>query len=527
MVPGIIGNPYLGGHFPWPKQALFLGAHLEAHTGDDDDPIFECMFGGAAGPGKSDALLMACSQMVFLYPNSSSIILRRTFEELTEPGALLDRAMAWWYGLPGVHWTGKKFMFPNGAQVSFGHHNHQKDDKRYQSAQYQLVCFDELTCWPTDHALMHLRSRIRRDRCAGDVPLRMLCATNPGEQGHIWVKNRYIGGVDQDTGEEIEPVAPFIPGRISDNPSLDQEAYFASLGHLHPTRMKQLRDGDWSAREPGDYFREEWWGPPLDPDEMWLASDCIRIRWWDLAASESDKSAATAGVLMARHVRGVRAIEDCVSFHKTTGERDDRIIETALADGKHVVVGLEIEPGSGGPSQVYYLEKRLKKLGFRVVYARPKPEQGRADKKHVHASKASATGKLGRAVPVSACVYHGHVRRGEAVDQRDDEWGADVGKPVNEQRHGIRVYAGRYLRTYLDKMEGVPNMEPGSQRLLEFDEADATIGAWKWLEAHPAGGQVPGRYDATEPVPAELHDIHPADRPDQHAGDKVAGRWRQ
>lgn len=515
ICPGIADNPYLGGHWPHPKQMAFLSAHLHMPPTriEGDRPIHECLFGGAAGPGKSDALLMACGQMVFLYPGSSSVILRRTFEELTEPGALLDRAMSWWAGIKGVRWTGKKFIFPNGSQVSFGYHANHRDDARYQSAEYQLVGFDELTYWDTDAAWMHLLSRIRRLGKRRDVPLRMLAGANPGGPGHSWVKRRFMGDHDPETGEWIAPVAHFIPAKMTDNPSLDVDAYLASLSHLHPTRRAQLRDGDWSAREPGDYYREEWFGPWLDPDkDTWASSDCIRIRWWDLAASSDEKSSATSGVRMARHIRGVRAVEDCVSFHKTTGERDAKIVEVAKRDGKSVIVGLEVEPGSGGPSQVYYLERRLKKAGFTVVYARPRAEQSKADQKHVHARTEHAKGKTGRAEPVSACLYHGHVRRGESLNRDEEDWGVDMGKPVTDQTHGIRIFAGTWTRAYLDRMEGFPNIESGSQRIIQADEADATNGAWQWLEAHPMFALPPGREREDGRPTRDPQDLHPSER---------------
>src|SRR5258707_13468937 len=43
-------NPW-GPHWPWPKQAAFLSL-----------PHREALYGGAAGGGKSDALLMAAAQ---------------------------------------------------------------------------------------------------------------------------------------------------------------------------------------------------------------------------------------------------------------------------------------------------------------------------------------------------------------------------------------------------------------------------------------------------------------------------------
>jgi len=57
-------------HTPTPKQLAFLLC-----------PRSEAFFGGAAGPGKTDALLMAALQLVE-QPRYSALLLRRTFRQL-------------------------------------------------------------------------------------------------------------------------------------------------------------------------------------------------------------------------------------------------------------------------------------------------------------------------------------------------------------------------------------------------------------------------------------------------------------
>ncbi len=54
----------------------------------------EALFGGAAGGGKSSALLMAALQYVDI-PNYSAMLFRRTLADLTLPGALMDRFRHW------------------------------------------------------------------------------------------------------------------------------------------------------------------------------------------------------------------------------------------------------------------------------------------------------------------------------------------------------------------------------------------------------------------------------------------------
>ncbi len=519
--PNVIDNPFFAGHFPLPAQAQFLGLHLKHAKPKGQDEVFQALYGGAAGGGKSDALLMAAAQYAWKEPEFAAVLFRRSFTDLTSPGALLDRALEWWIPA-GVKWQATKstFLFPSGAKVSFAYLWKPQDHLKYQGAEYQLSCWDELTQWPDQRQYDYVGiSRIRR-KADSRIPLRTLAASNPGGPGHQWVKRLFVGGVDPDTGILERGIHPYVPARIADNPYLDQAAYSRGLSHLHPTLVQQLLNGDWEARDQGDYFRAEWFGELLDPErEPWPRGDAIRIRWWDLAASEDAHASETAGVKMARHNRGVRAVEHCRTGRWTPGKRDDIIIQTAQADGKGCVVGIEIEGGSGGIAQYLSLEQRLKARGYRVVGARPRQLTGREEDLMVRQS-STISAKTGRADPVAACLYRGYLRRGEAPRTSDNEnsphWGADVGKL---DRDGIRLYSGTWTQAFLDDIEGFPP-ESGKEGV---DTVDAMSGAWAWLEAHPP--RPPRLAQAPRMELGEQHDTHPVDRLERRLDRDGYGRW--
>jgi phage terminase large subunit-like protein len=517
ICPHVVGNPYIP-HWPTPPQAQFLGLHRLQPVFRG---VFEALYGGAAGGGKSDALLMAAAQNAWAFPGSASIMFRRTYTDLAQPGALLSRASEWW--LPkGVHWDGtnKIFTFPNGAKVAMAYLAGPNDHLRYQSAEYQLVGFDELTQWETSRQYEYVgRSRVRR-LAGSQVPLRLLSASNPGGPGHDWVKELFIGGTDMVTGKPFDGKYPFIPARIEDNPYLDRAEYIESLMHLHPTVRDQLLRGDWHAREPGDYFRAEWFGPLLDPKTTPLPDDHVAVRWWDLAASEKEDAARTAGVLMARLRRGVRVVVHAAAFRATPGKRDAAIVRQAVLDGRHVVVGLEIEPGSGGIAQFESLKARLEAKGFRVAGARPKSET-HTDKesKLIVRGTPSVQGKAGRCDPVASCLERGHQRRGECPDTGEPWWGADADRSFYEQRDGLRLYVGGWTQAYLDEVEGFPEV-------TLLDLADATSGAWAYLEAHPYGQQLPPQRDKSKKARHDDPDACPEDREDEaEIGKDRAGHW--
>ena len=84
LCPRVYGNPWIP-HWPLPAQQVFLGLHLSSPT----DRVFQALYGGSAGGGKSDALLMAAAQYAWNEPDFAGILFRRTFTDLTQPGALL------------------------------------------------------------------------------------------------------------------------------------------------------------------------------------------------------------------------------------------------------------------------------------------------------------------------------------------------------------------------------------------------------------------------------------------------------
>lgn len=463
------------GDAPHPKQLRFLGL---------DDR--EVLYGGAAGGGKSDALLMGAS-LFWDITGYSAIIFRRTHTDLAQPGALLDRSHAWWSQRNDCAWDGtnKIWRWASGAKIALAYMSKPNDHLRYQGAEYQFVGFDELTQFP-EHQYRYVGlSRMRRLEGV-DIPLRLRGASNPGGPGHVWVKQRYM---DDPEGRI------FIPAKVQDNPSLDQRTYIEGLEGLHPTVRAQLLAGDWDARDPGDYFRLEWVGPlmsePFRPDET------LRIRWWDLAATEKtedDKgaSARTAGVLIGKHMSGLYQIQHADAFRLTPGRRDDRIIQQAQMDGRAVVVGIEQEPGSGGIAQAESLQKRLKKEGYRCVI-----ERATGDKMH-------------RADPFAS-----ELERGWSTAWQPDE--------KTGLCRGVRMVAGAWTQEYVDEVSGFPEAE------LK-DLMDASSGGFEYLRGKAVRGQQPvGRPDTPQKAPAYAgeHFSHEDDEGGGEDGVAPLRRWHR
>jgi hypothetical protein len=175
-------------------------------------------------------------------PGYTALLLRRTYADLAQPGAIMERARAWLAGT-AAKWNEqrKQFRFPSGAVLQFGYMESAQDRFRYQGTEYQFCGFDELTQFP-EQSYQYMFSRLRK-LATSDIPIRMRSGTNPGGIGHEWVRRRFIdpGGHDR----------PFVPALIDDNPSLDAVAYRVSLSQLDAATRAQLERGVWVRDSEG------------------------------------------------------------------------------------------------------------------------------------------------------------------------------------------------------------------------------------------------------------------------------------
>lgn len=228
LVKTVLKNKYIP-HEPFKNQAYFL-----CNTSE------ELLYGGQAGGGKSDALLMSALQYVE-EEDYHAILLRRTYKDLALPNAIMNRCANWlrpFVESKEVKWDKdtKTYTFPSDSTVTFSYLAHNNDLDQYQGAEFQFVGFDELTQF-TEKQYTYLHSRLRK-LDDSIVPIRMRAGSNPGGRGHDWVKKRFI--LD-------DSPAPFIQSAYTDNKHLDIEQYGRQLDKLDELTRLQLKYGDWNA----------------------------------------------------------------------------------------------------------------------------------------------------------------------------------------------------------------------------------------------------------------------------------------
>lgn len=349
----------------------------------------EALFGGAAGPGKSFALLYLAMRHVDA-PGYRALLLRRTFPELRR--SLIEDARTIYKDANGIYNESATYWrFPSGAKVEFGALDHDRDVHKYQSAQYAFIGFDELTTF-TEFQFTYMSSR---NRNTVGLPNRLRAATNPGGVGHDWVLARYAPWLYPHSytkykGARVRPgqvlhykwndsrkkevitfdptgtTRAYFPARVGDNPYLAGTSYEKQLDKLDPLTRARLKHGDWMARPAaGIFFKRDW----LEVVPHSPPSVEIRVRYWDRAASTSTTSDFTAGVRLAR-AGGVWYVEDVVHFRGTPFEVETRIEATAKADAAlGTMLILEQDPAAAGLFEKRYYLQKLAKYGVR--FARP------------------------------------------------------------------------------------------------------------------------------------------------------------
>ena len=214
----------------------------------------EVLFGGAAGGGKSYGQVVDALLFALRYPGSKQLILRRTFAELDK--SLIRTSLALYpreiYSFNSSSHTGK---FKNGSIIDFGYCAAEIDVYQYQSAEYDVIRFDELTHF-TESQYVYLISRVRG---ANSYPKQVKSSTHPGGIGHSWVKARFVD--PSPPGESFKGedglTRIFIPSLLSDNRFLTEgdPGYRERLLALPEREKKALLYGDWNIFE-GQYFTE-------------------------------------------------------------------------------------------------------------------------------------------------------------------------------------------------------------------------------------------------------------------------------
>lgn len=241
---------------PQPKQRMFL-----------ERPEDEALYGGSAGGGKSESLVIEGLRQVHI-PYYKGLILRKTFPQLSE---LIDKSLNYYPKIiKGARYNGSEhtWRFPSGAKITFGSMQHSQDKTNYQGKAYDYIGFDELTHFSYDEYI-YLKSRNRPNGAGTRCYVR--ATANPGGIGHGWVKDRFITAAKPMTTiwEDVLVKYPdghteskkqsriFVPSSVFDNQILlnNDPEYLTRLASMPEAERNALLYGDWDTYS-GQFFNE-------------------------------------------------------------------------------------------------------------------------------------------------------------------------------------------------------------------------------------------------------------------------------
>lgn len=238
-----------------------MNVKVPDYTASDRQTLFhtivadEKLYGGAAGGGKTAAIVAEGVTLALEYPGIPINIFRRTIPELKSTivpeiqkqcGEYIRAGHMTWHG------QDRRFELQNGSEIILNYLDNDNDIYRYQGSEMPVILVDELTQFPQ----AWIEYILTRNRTSNPTwPVYFMAGTNPGGIGHGWVKNRFIDPVPPETINEIKLdtgdilTRVFIPAKVDDHPiekfRIDYKRKLSSI--TDPNLKRALRDGDWDV----------------------------------------------------------------------------------------------------------------------------------------------------------------------------------------------------------------------------------------------------------------------------------------
>ena len=450
-------------------------------------PADICIYGGAAGGGKTYAILLECLRHVD-NERFEAVIFRQSRPQILSAGGLFATSQEIYphLGATSVLTPNVQWRFKTGAKVTFAHMFYEREKYNWQGSQIPLLIFDELTHF-TEGQFFYLFSR-NRSSCGVKPYIRATC--NP--DGESWVAKLIDWWIDPETGYAIEERCgklryfirrnnlihwadtpqqlyeefglytdeerqevkslTFISAKLSDNQILMKHdpGYIGALKAMSEFDQEQLLNGNWKIRRSaGHYFKRS-----KVQILTSVPTDVVRwVRAWDLAATQpgendeseglpqsmrntrKDESAYTAGVLLGKRSNGRTFVADVINVRENGADVRQLILNTAASDNAlygNVTVRLPQDPGQAGKDQAQSFVRMLG--GYTVTTA------------------LESGDKVTRAEPFSSQWLAGN------VDVRQAEWNDDYFRqlenfPVGKLKDMVDASANAYLELENGKPE--------------------------------------------------------------------------
>lgn len=210
-------------------------------------PIFEVLYEGTRGGGKTDCLLMDFIQHVGKGYGREwrGIIFRQTYPQLSD---IINKTEKWFRQIfPEAKYNkvDHKWTFPDGEELLLRHMKRPDDYWNYHGHAYPWIGWEELCNWPNDQCYKVMMSCCRSTN--PNMPRCYRATTNPYGVGHNWVKSRFRlpharGQVIRDSLKD----GVYEPPRVAIHSSVHENEI---LMHADPDYINKIRA---SARNPAE-----------------------------------------------------------------------------------------------------------------------------------------------------------------------------------------------------------------------------------------------------------------------------------
>jgi len=363
------------------RQAQFLGTSADI-----------AFYGGAAGGGKTYALLLETLRHIQSVNGFGAVIFRRESPQITNEGGLWDESERLFmpFGAkprqsPKIQWE----FPPHANSITFSHMQHEKDRHAWQGAQVPLICFDELTHF-TRSQFFYMLSR-NRSVCGVKPYVRATYnPVPPDDETGGWIHEFVSWYLDENkeypdpskagvvrwfvnisntlhwysTKEEAAEEFPntpaksftYIPAYVHDNKILleTNPDYLANLHALGDVERERLLHANHKVKPAAGNIFDRRWFPIVDAVPSPIV---LKLRFWDFAATEQKrkKGAATASVKMATMEDGRTIILDVTEDFIGPSEVDGFAVSIARQDTSNTIQRWEEEGGSSGKRTTSHL----------------------------------------------------------------------------------------------------------------------------------------------------------------------------
>ena len=238
-------RPFVGSQdVTWAPQAGSQEAFLSC-------PLYEAIYEGTRGPGKTDALLMDFAQDVGKGWGAEwrGVLFRQSYPQLSD---VVNKSKKWFPRIwPAATFNEAKMLWrwPGGEELMFRHMGTPDDYYNYHGHAYPWIGWEELTTWPDDKCYKVMMS-CSRSTTPG-MPRKYRSTTNPYGVGHNWVKARFGLPVPPKSvvGRIVREIAPDgkpLPERVAIHGDLTENRI---LLHSDPGYVDRIKA---AARNPSE-----------------------------------------------------------------------------------------------------------------------------------------------------------------------------------------------------------------------------------------------------------------------------------